>query len=82
MEDGVASARIVNDCLGNEVDEVEIEFPYRLQKRVRPERRAHDRKAGEATAEDDLGILACVRLTPTMRECLGRECWLRATKGY
>ncbi len=81
MEDGVAAARIANECTGNSVDEIMLEFPYALQKGARPERRTGDRESDSAMAEDCMGVMACVRPAPVERECLGRRCWLEMAGG-
>ncbi|RDX39613.1 hypothetical protein OH76DRAFT_1424182 [Lentinus brumalis] len=81
MVDGVASARIENECTGSLVGEVVLEFPYALQKGGRPERRVGDRESDAAMAEDCLGVMACVRPARIERECLGRRCWLETAKG-
>ncbi|TFK80192.1 hypothetical protein K466DRAFT_605534 [Polyporus arcularius HHB13444] len=57
LENGVAVARIVNICGGNMVEEVELEFPYLLQKGCRPERRASGKEIAETTAEEGLDLI-------------------------
>ncbi|RDX46663.1 hypothetical protein OH76DRAFT_1420071 [Lentinus brumalis] len=76
LEDGVAVARIVNICGGNMVEEVELEFPYPLQKGCRPERRASGKEIAETTAEEALDPITCVRPMPAERECRGGDCFL------
>ncbi len=76
----MATARIVNECRGNMVDEVELHFPYLLRKAVRHERRpARGEISEDETHEEDaLGPLACVRPAPSGRECRGSSCWLES----
>ncbi len=82
MEDDVATARIVNECEGNMVDEVELHFPLLLRRSgwTKPQGSRQEMTEAEELADSMLRPITCVRPTKMAEECYGQNCWLESNE--
>ncbi len=72
-------ARIRNRCRGNDVEEVELEFPYRLATTERTWGHGPGRGTEAELVLLALGLTSCIRPARVDNECRGSDCGLAKT---